>query len=63
MMSLLRREFLRLAAGVATLPAFTCFARAEPYPAPRVRVAALAEPSTITPALIEGARKEGKVNF
>jgi iron(III) transport system substrate-binding protein len=62
-MNLPRREFLRLAAKAVTLPALTSIARAEPYPSRPVRIAALADPTAITPALIEGARKEGKVNF
>jgi iron(III) transport system substrate-binding protein len=57
------REFLRLAAGAATLSTFTSSARAEPPPFRPVRIATLAEPSAITPALVEAARKEGKVSF
>jgi tripartite-type tricarboxylate transporter receptor subunit TctC len=37
-MKLPRRRFLRLTAGTAALPVFSCIARAENYPARPVRV-------------------------
>jgi iron(III) transport system substrate-binding protein len=51
-----RRQFLYLAAGAAALPAISHIARAQ-------NSSTRPEPSAVTPALIEAARKEGRLSW